>query len=324
MLQFRKIAGNAFTELARQPIFLLLMVSSALFEIFLSAAPYFGFGEDPKLVKDSVLAVMLLVGLFCAALSASSSLDKEIRSGTALAVLSKPIGKAKFLIAKFTGVAMALTLLAYSNLLASLMASRMAYDAYGDTDIFSVKIIFGLVVLAFFLGGVSNYFLNRSFVFDTSVLFQVALTISLVIIGFLKYDDLNHRVDIVPFGDGMDWRMVPACVLILFALWLLAGIATICSSRFETIPTLAICSGIFMLGLMSDYLFGTMAESGNWIGSFLYGVFPNWQLFWMADAMEGEKTIPWKYVGTTLGYVFGYLGASLSLALIVFENRELN
>ena len=37
---------------------------SAAFIVFLSSVYYFGFGDDPKLVKDSTLAVMLLAGLF--------------------------------------------------------------------------------------------------------------------------------------------------------------------------------------------------------------------------------------------------------------------
>ena len=74
MRQFITIASNAFMELIRQPVFLLLMTSSAVFEIFLATPYYFAFGDEPKLVKNSTLAVMLLAGLFGAVLSASASL----------------------------------------------------------------------------------------------------------------------------------------------------------------------------------------------------------------------------------------------------------
>ena len=74
MRQFITIAKNAFMELIRQPVFLLLMTTSALFCVFLASVPYFGFGDDPKLVKDSVLAVTLLAGLLGAVLCASNSL----------------------------------------------------------------------------------------------------------------------------------------------------------------------------------------------------------------------------------------------------------
>ena len=41
MRQFVTIATNAFMELVRQPIFLLLMTTSAVFEIFLATPYYF-------------------------------------------------------------------------------------------------------------------------------------------------------------------------------------------------------------------------------------------------------------------------------------------
>src|SRR5437867_11041687 len=116
MRQFVTIATNAFMELIRQPVFLLLMTSSAVFVVYLASLPYFGFGDDPKLVKDSVLAVMLLVGLLGAVLCASNSLAREIHAGTALAVLAKPVGRAQFLLAKYFGLAGALGVLSYVNL----------------------------------------------------------------------------------------------------------------------------------------------------------------------------------------------------------------
>src|SRR5205823_7083960 len=166
MRQFFTIATNAFMELVRQPVFLLLMTCSALFNVFLAAVPYFGFGDDPKLVKDSTLAVMLLSGLFGAVLNASASVAHEIRSGTALAVLAKPVGRAQFLLAKYLGLATALSVLAYVNLLAVLLASRMAYDAYGSTDWLGLGIFCGAMVLAYAMGGFSNFFLRRPFVSD--------------------------------------------------------------------------------------------------------------------------------------------------------------
>src|SRR5512140_1056660 len=163
MRQFITIATNAFMELVRQPVFLLLMTCSAIFELFLAVPYYFAFGDEPKLVKNSTLAVMLLAGLFGAVLSASASLAREIRTGTALAVLSKPVGRAQFLLAKFAGLIAALTLLTYVNLLVSLLASRMAFDAYGSTDIFAVSVFLLSVLIAYLLGGFSNFFLRRPF-----------------------------------------------------------------------------------------------------------------------------------------------------------------
>src|SRR5580692_4196251 len=182
MRQFLTIAANAFMELIRQPIFLLLMTGSVAFEIFLAVPYYFAFGDEPKLVDNSVLAVMFLSGLFGAVLSASSSLAREIRSGTALAVLSKPVGRAQFLLAKFAGLAAALTLLTYVNMIGVLLASRMAFDAYGSTDLPAIGIFAAGILLAYALAGFSNFFLRRPFVSDAVFAMLIFTTLAAFIV----------------------------------------------------------------------------------------------------------------------------------------------
>lgn len=306
-------------ELVRQPVFLLLMTCTCAFCVFLSIVPYFGLGDDPKLVKDSVLAVVLVSGLFGAVTSASASVAHEIRTGTALAVLAKPVGRATFLLAKYAGLAGAITLLTYVNMIGALLAGRMAFDAYGDADLVSGGIFAGALTLAYAAAGFGNYFLRRPFVPDAVVATVLLLTVAFIVVEFFT-------TTVKPFGEiaRVDWRMLRAGVLILFALLIIAGIALACSTRLEMIPTLAVCTGVFLLGLMSDYLFGRPAEQGAWWASVVYAAVPNWQLFWMADALEPGKNIPPAYMGKALAYVAGYLGASLALALILFEDRELN
>lgn len=320
MRQFITIAVNAFMELVRQPVFLLLMTASAVFEIFLATPYYFALGEEPKLVKNSVLAVMLLAGLFGAVLTASSSLAREIRLGTALAVLSKPVGRAQFLLAKFAGVAAALTMMTYVNLVAALIASRMTFDAYGKTDFAAVGIFMGGMVIAYAAGGFANYFLRKPFVSVTAITVVIMVTVAaFVIIEFTQQArSISERGEV-------DWRLVPAGILILFALWILAAVGVGCSTRLDMIPTLAICSAVFLIGLMSDYLFGRPAARGEWWASVLYTVVPNWQIFWLADVLETDKSaFHWGYVGKAFVYAVCYVGAALAVAVTLFEDRELS
>lgn len=308
-------------ELIRQPVFLLLATSAAVFNIFLAAVPYIALGDDPKLVKDGALAITFISGLFGAVLSASSSMAREIRTGTALAVLSKPVSRPQFLIAKFIGLAGALTLLTYTNLISSLLASRMAFDAYGDADLAGTGVFYAAVVIAYLFAGVSNYFLRRPFASDAMLALVVTTTIAFIIITNFMVLKRTTEVE----ASHVDPRMIPVTVLILFALWILAGIALLCSTRLETIPTLAVCSGVFVLGLMSDYLFGRPAGNGSALAQVLYAVVPNWQLFWLADTLEpGKPGVAWSYVAQAFGYVVGYLGAALAVALYLFEDRELS
>jgi hypothetical protein len=380
MRQFTTIAANAFMELIRQSIFLILMATSAAFIVFLSSVYYFGFGDDPKLVKDSTLAVMLLVGLFGAVISAAASVAHELRSGTALAVLAKPVDRIQFLLAKFLGVAVALALITCTNLLSALLSSRMAFDAYGSPDNLGLAIFYGAMLLAFALAGLTNYFLNRPFTSDA-----VLSMVGMITLAFLVINCFNKDGEWQKFGTGVDWRLLPAAILILFALWVLAALAIACATRFEMIPTLAICTGVFLLGLMSDYLFGRRAAPAwetltsrqeladpKWLphqralleetldrydtnkngqidfaelqairpddkermlaaglggarwASVLYTIVPNWQAFWLADALEAKKSIPWSYAGKAFAYMLCVLGALLALALALFEDRELS
>jgi len=380
MRQFITIATNAFMELVRQPVFLLLMTSSAVFEIFLATPYYFAFGDEPKLVKNSTLAVMLLAGLFGAVLSASASLAREIRTGTALAVLSKPVGRAQFLVAKYAGLIVALALLTYVNLIAALLASRMAFDAYGSTDLFALGIFLLSLVVAYLLGGFSNFFLRRPFVSDAVFSLLLMVTLAFVVISFFDQHGKPRE-----WATGVDWRLIPAALLILFALWILAGLALACSTRLDMVPTLTICTALFLVGTMSDYLFGRRAEpvwrhdlteevnssrwsesqrtllkgivgkydtdkngklepaeretisaadqarlrqagmGGAWWTSVLYTVTPNWQLFWLADALsEGRTTFQWGYVAKAFAYMAAYVGAALAAAILLFQERELS
>ena len=324
MRQFLTIAVNAYMELIRQPIFLLLMTGSVLFEIFLAVPYYFAFGDEPKLVENSVLAVMLLSGLFGAVLSASSSLAREIRSGTALAVLSKPVSRAQFLLAKFAGLAAALLLLTYVNMIGVLLASRMAFDAYGKTDLPAIGIFGGGILAAYALAGFSNFFLRRPFVSDAVFAMLVFTTFA----AFLVFQFTTQKESLGTMAT-VNWNLLPASILILFALWILAAVALACSTRFDTIPTLAICSAIFLVGLMSDYIYsqagGKIEGQAPLWASTLYSVIPNWQLFWLADAIEtGKSTFQWVYVGKAFAYMICYAGAALAVGTALFEERELS
>src|SRR5688500_15046165 len=228
MRQLYTIAANAFMELIRQPIFLLVMTTAACFSVFLSSVYYFGFGDDQWLVKDSTLAVMFISGFFAAGISASAAVAHEIRSGTALAVMAKPVSKFQFLLGKYIGLIGALTVLTFVNALAALLASRMAFDAYGDPDNIGRKMFYGAVLLAFVLGGLTNYFAHRPFVPGATLFLVATVTLAFIVINFI-----NKEGGFQSFGKDTDWRLIPAALLIMLALWLLAAVALACSTRLD-------------------------------------------------------------------------------------------
>lgn len=319
MQRFFAIVVNNLMELIRQPVFLLLISASSGMILFLAGMPYFGLGEDPKLVKDSALAVTFLTGLLGAVIGASTSLAHEVRQGTALAVLSKPVGKVAFLVAKFFGVAAALIVMTYVNLVAALQASRMVFDVYSGTDWPALLLFFGAMAMAYLLAAFANFFLERPFV-QTAVILLVFL-VSLAFWWTVRFT--RHEVS-AQEAAVVEWRIIPAGILILFAILILAGLALACATRLELVPTLTICTLFFLLGLISDYLFGRFAENGIWWAQGIYAVLPNWQLYWMSDALDLGRSIPPVYLARGFLQMILNLGMILGVAIWLFEGRELN
>ncbi|MBG89487.1 MAG: hypothetical protein CMO80_21685 [Verrucomicrobiales bacterium] len=286
--------------------------------LFMAHVPYLALESENELVKDSTLAILFVVGLLAAVFCASNTLAREIRTGTALAVLAKPVSRVKFLLAKYVGVSFALFLVVYVNLMAALLTSRVIPDFADTLDPPGLFLFLGGMLLGILLAGYTNFFQHRQFVGD-AVMGIVAFTT----LGFLLLNFLDRAWQWQSFADLIDWRILGAGILIMFAVLVLGGIALACSTRLEMIPTLAICAIFFMIGLMTDYIFGRAAAEGSMIAQVLYAVFPNWQLFWMVDAIEGETNIPVAYLVHAFIYVVCYLTATLSIAAALFEDREL-
>ncbi|MBL6763362.1 MAG: hypothetical protein ISQ14_00285 [Verrucomicrobiae bacterium] len=318
MTSFLAIAWNGARELLRQPLVLILVTVPPLFMVLMAHVPYLALESEEKLIKDSALAVLFLVGLLAAVFCASNTLALELRTGTALAVLAKPVSRAKFILAKYAGVAVALLLIGIVNLICALLCSRMAPNLYQALDPPARMVIFGGILAGLGTAGYTNFFQHRQFVGDAVMSISGFIAVFFVVVLFLD-KEWNRQ----EFGALVDWRMLPAGILILCALLVLASVALACSTRLELMPTLAVCSIIFLLGLMTDYLFGRAASEGALWAKALYAALPNWQLFWMADALEGEKTIPTGYILRALSYVGCYLVAALSVAMALFEDREL-
>jgi len=305
MRQISIIAINAFMELVRQPVFLLLFTLSPMLCVGLALFDYFGFGGtstgpvnfDIKMVKDGALTVTLFSGLAAAVLCATSSISQEIETGTALAVLSKPVGRLHFLLGKYLGIIGALSVGTYLNLISVLLASRMASDAYGNFDIVGTITFLIFISLAYLAGALVNYFLHKPFVPITVGYLTIALTVGFFVIcaqdkttafywvdsgagidasfwdiwkftdgGGMRGDEVLQKLDIDKnMWEYVDFGMIQLTVLVLFALWVLAALAVACSTRLSWMPTMMICTSVFLIGMMSDYMLGEAAEGGGLI-----------------------------------------------------------
>jgi len=245
-----QIAKNTFRETLREPIYLLLLLTAlALIGIF-PVFTMFVFREQVKLVVDSAMATTMVIGWLVAVLSASHAISREIENGTALLLLSKPVQRPVFIIAKIVGILAALAVFWLLCALAALISIRVAKDQF-RIDNTAMAIYFGVLALSMILAGIHNYVTRSSF--------PMAAVLALLVLFPLMTVGIYH----LPVGGervGLSMETVPALVLILYSVWAMGSLATALSTRFGLVSNLLLCCVIFLGGLMSDYLFGRHAR----------------------------------------------------------------
>lgn len=305
------IAKNTFRENLRQPIYLLILTVGLVMVGTSPAFTLFVFRRQVKLVTDTSLATTLFFGWILAVLIASHSITREIQGGTAMLVLSKPVNRITFILGKIKGIVATLSLFCFILGTASLMAVRTAADQF-NFDPAGFGIFFLIIVLSFLGGGIVNFLKKSSFPMATVLCLTVLFPLGAFILRWMPVqgEALSYR-----------WELFPALVLVMFAVWMLGILATALSTRLDWVPNMIICAAIFILGLMSDYFLGEAAQD-NFLFGALYALVPNWQLFWMADALAAGKIIPSVYVlwGAVYVVLFSLLFTLFAFAL--FARRE--
>lgn len=313
--QFIAIAWLAAVEAIRQPIVLLLTVAGLLFIGLLPVLITHIVGDAQRMIRDSALALHFVLGLVLGVFAACTSFRYEVRRGTASSVLSKPVPRSLFFLAKFTGLAAVLMLFCALLAIATLLTTRTVVTAF-SYDWWGAGPLLAAIPLALLAGGVQNYFLRRPFVSRAFGALLVLGAAALAVSGFI--DAEGHRAS---FGSALPLSILPASVLITMAVVLLSGLSVSLATRLDVVPTLAVCTAVFMLGLMSDYLLGRPAESSRAF-SVLYHAAPNLQHFWAVDALAHGQ-IPWSYVAHAGHYAALYLAGILGAGMLAFRPMEL-
>lgn len=407
MLQITyQIARNTFRECIRQPIYGILTLTSLFFIVIAPLFALFVFREQQKLVRDATLATTMLFGWITAVLCASHAINREIETGTILLVLAKPVNRGHFLAAKTLGIMGALALFVFTCSCASMMALRVARDDFRlQFHIFAANWI--AIAIAASYGAWVNFSRKRSFTDALGKCLALLFGVMAVIVYFVpKYTDGGSYTG--EFA-GYDWNTLRALGLILLAVLAMGALATALSTSLGLVANLSVCLTIFLLGLVSDYVYlkitsmtetdlafamhywflpfvplwivfwivtasqfsQRQAQKSNpallmhlsyglvllalvwrgvmnftrqvdlmeptpvmqavarglypvltWLAEFLHNLIPNWQLFWMADALTDEKLIPAEYLGTSVLYLTYFCYAFLVIGMLLFARRE--
>jgi ABC-type transport system involved in multi-copper enzyme maturation permease subunit len=323
------VSANTFLETIRQPIFGILMwVAAFWMAVFGPTLSAFTLesGGDTKMLIDNCLATLLLYGLLASVFSATGVITREIENFTVLTVVSKPVSRPVFFLGKYIGVAGALLIAYYFLALVFIMTVRQGVmerssDKWDQPVLMlgSAAILISLIAALF-----CNYVYNWHF--SATLLAWIVPLATLAVAVTLFYDkEWNPQSPLTSFGYKESIppaSLLFAVTLIFLAVMILTAFAVALSTRFSQVVTLILCSGIFMLGLLSDYYFGGPAAQETLLGQICYRALPNFQFFWLGDAITQQLGIRPAHFARVAAYAVLYTAGILSLGTALFQTRE--
>jgi len=319
------IARNAFLESIRQPVFSVILLTGMLALVFNVSLAAFTLDDDNKILVDMGLSTLFVCGLLLAAGTATTVLSRELENRTVLTVVSKPVPRPAVLIGKYLGVATALVVGCWTLTAVFLLTVRhrvpSADPRAGELD--PPVLVFGILALgaAVAAAAAANYVGGRPFSGSFVVIQAVTAGIALAGVWCL---DRGWRFQ----NPAVEWnsQLMIAIVMVVEAVLLLAAVAIAASTRLGGGLTLLCCTAVFLAGLVTEYFLGTLAgretTAARWLAWPAYVVVPNMQFFWAADALTQGHELTLGHLAQVTLYAACMVIALLSLAVALFQCRD--
>jgi ABC-type transport system involved in multi-copper enzyme maturation permease subunit len=353
--QILTIARNTFTEAIRQPIFVvLLLVAGTVLGFTPTVAAYtleHGRGDN-KMLIDLGLSTVFLAGVLLAAFTATGVLTKEIENRTVLTVVSKPVSRPLFVLGKFLGVFAAIAVAHLILCIVLVLTIRhgvmqTASDKFDHPVLaFGAAAVLGSIGLAAW----GNYYLSWSFTSTLVRTLAVAGVVALALVLVIDpHWDFQSPVAEFTKHEGELAQISIGLLLILEAVMILTAVAIACSTRLGQVMTLVVCFGVYLLGIISnsasglaDQKIGLKAQAGYFesfgqilasqaephmkvvafLLKILYGIAPNLQFLWPADAITQGHPFDGMYILSVSLYATLYTLVVLAIAVALFQSRE--
>ena len=307
-----QLSKNTLKESLREPVFFLVLASALVMIGLFPGMSMFVFRKQLKLVIDSSMATTMLFGLFIAVLCAGHTISREMKNGTVLLLMSKPVTRSAFVLSKIFGIFGALTIFVTLCVCASAMSVLIAKDQF-QLDNVVMSCYFGALGVSAIYGGVRNYMAQKSFSSHAVAAMLVLLPILTVVMYVVRYRAIVAQGydDYIPL-----LQLIPALLLMFPAVWVMGLISAALAIRLDFISNL-------LIGLVSQYFLIQWFGADSTIGAVLGSILPNWQFFWMADALTNQAQIPASYVVWAVIYVILH-GIGWTLwAMYLFQDNEL-
>ena len=346
--QLQAIARNTFFESVRQPIVLVVATVATILIILSNPLAAYTLEDDQRMFIDIGLSTIFIASAVVAAFIATNVFSREIENRTVLTVVSKPVSRPVFVVGKYVGVAFALlTVVLFLSFVFMLVEMHGVLKTV-RTPIHQPVLAFGALALLIGVGGATwaNYFYGKSFASTALALTTPAAGLAYLLALLVGPDWTPNTAHQIFQGDpGMVQPVLKLDVWVAIGMMsvgtlILAGVALAASTRMGQILTLSTTLGVLVVGLLSDWLFlrkitelqgeiareAAAATVGKSMGlmalKVAYAITPNFQVFWLADAINQDKAIPGAYVARALPYGLLMIGACLFIATALFQRRE--
>lgn len=264
LTQILGIARNTLIESLRQPVFFIVVLLCGVLQFFNTASSGFAMGYttsaevsgDDKLLLDIGLATVFLLGMLLAAFQATAVISREIEDKTILTVVSKPVSRHIVIIGKYLGVVGAILMATIIMIVYLLWAIRHGVMSTAGDTLDGPVLAFGLgsVAISVAAAAWTNYFYGWSFP-------QVMMTLllPLTVTGYLVTLAFSPEWELQSLSEDFKPQVTTAAVAMITAVLVFSAVATAASTRLGQVMTIVACSGVFLIGLLSNFLFGRHA-----------------------------------------------------------------
>lgn len=330
------IARNTFLECIRQPVTLVVVIAASLLVILSNPFSAFTLEDDQRMYVDIGLSTIFIAGTILSAFLATSVIDREIGNRTVLTVVSKPVARATFVLGKYLGLAIALVAaVSVATLVFSIVEVHGVIQT-ASTPVRWPAVAFGAgaVLLAAGTAVWANYFYGKSF--PATLIVTAVPLLSVAYILAMLFDP---EWAAVPISEEFRPDVWIAAGLMVVGLLILAAISVAASTRLGQVPTILVTIGFLLAGLLSDWFLGRRIASFEkaiaagdalpdggaplyWLCKAAYAAIPNFQVFWVVDAVNQNQSIPGEYLANALPYAGAMVVVALAIAVALFQRRE--
>ena len=157
---FFNIARNTCRECFRTNVFFVLLSTCLILIGLFPLLSLFVFNEQFKMIIDSSMAIILFFGLLVSVLLATHTFYHEATGGTLVLLLSKPVPRYLFVIAKIFGILLTLSFFILTCSIATINSLTISISQF-ESNYYNMGFYYSALGLAAIWGGFRDYFSKK-------------------------------------------------------------------------------------------------------------------------------------------------------------------